>query len=153
MLEAEFRRFIYACTTMSDSWRALAQERTPTYALSVSISENPLETAKCGYVVYAMDKVDMYAQMEDKARQLFMKAGGGFPGEGEALWDFMDKRRPIINFNWENVGSTQENRAELDKERQDILRRFHAPVENLDGEGHIDDGDVDEEDVVVGSSV
>ncbi|KAG6848674.1 hypothetical protein H0H93_014968 [Arthromyces matolae] len=98
LLEEEFRRLIRSCRRMREVWTDLARIPSPTttttkYPVKRSISG---ESKTCGYTVYALQKADMYKQMEIDASTLFLakEVDGSWPSEGETLRDHIMKRRP-----------------------------------------------------------
>ncbi|KAL0566882.1 hypothetical protein V5O48_015118 [Marasmius crinis-equi] len=85
-----------------------------------------------GYTIYALQKSRYYRRMADCARQRFTAGdlGGGWPSEGQSLWEYLDERRPNTEIPWDK--HQEDSAEELAKWERDIIRIFEKP----------DDGDV-----------
>ncbi|KAK7025384.1 hypothetical protein VNI00_016020 [Paramarasmius palmivorus] len=84
LLEEEFRRLVRASEKMCETWRRLG-------------SSGP----DVAHRAYAFQKASMFSNMANEARTKLEEAGGGWPGEGESLTDYLRKRRPQVGINVE----------------------------------------------------
>ncbi|KAL0058117.1 hypothetical protein AAF712_015211 [Marasmius tenuissimus] len=103
LLEEEFRRMISGCEKMSVVWESAA--KTP-------------GQKNGGYVAYAYQKSVMFDRMSKRARQLFQdeKVGGGWPGEGQTLTEYLRSRRPTLTVDWGKLALQSQDKAKSLKE-------------------------------------
>ncbi|KAL0567912.1 hypothetical protein V5O48_014083 [Marasmius crinis-equi] len=126
VLEEEFRRYIAACDKMAEIWKEVSKEPPSDSKLNVALTAMNSPNMS-GYSVYATQKSRYYRRMAKHARERFVQVGGGWPVDGQTLWEYMDARRPNVEISWdlEAEGSPEEI-ATLERE---ILQVFEKPSE------------------------
>ncbi|KAL0569452.1 hypothetical protein V5O48_012511 [Marasmius crinis-equi] len=134
----EFRRYIAACERMSMLWKDVSGKPPVDSSLNKALklsSETALERGSSyppntsGYTIYALQKSRYYRRMADYARQRFTAGDldGGWPAEGQSLWEYLDERRPNTEIPWDK--HTEDSAEELAKWERDIIRIFEKPDE------------------------
>ncbi len=91
---------------MTDYWTQMSTEydsATAPYLLSRS---GDVTNPNCGYRVYALQKADMYRRIGVHAEKCFLdpKVGGAWPDEKEDINEFLRKRRPRLEVDWQKDG-------------------------------------------------
>ena len=99
IIEEEFRRLIRACDQMDIVWSALVDSASKVYVADGK--------ALPGFKPYALQKASMYRRMASDAREIFLKAGGEWPITDETFSDHIRRRRPNLNFNWDEMEGFQ----------------------------------------------
>jgi hypothetical protein len=103
LLEEDFRRLVRGCQTMDRVWTSLSNSTVSPRYVDPTIPSTIAIIPSNGHRAYALQKAAMFRKMAVISNRALTDAGGGWPGEGETLSQYVWRKRPQITVDWATV--------------------------------------------------